>query len=490
MPGRQPELTLFILDRTLVRKPVFAFCSALTVCAFASNARADAAVDWQVTGAATVGVTDNVANTPTPVDDASPQPEADGFGTVSPAFELQIESARATQTLGYAFAYTFYFTHAEANAVQNSLTYGLRAPVSDRTTFILGLSASQTNVAAFNLATASAVTPVGGNQGGDNLLFTLGATQGLESELSETVTFSEALGAQINQTIVDEAEDQKSILASLSLGLTKAFETNTLGGTFGTEAQLTPSYAAAAAAAATPTSAQIIHHVGGDWTHAFNEDWSSDLGAGVVVGYDAVQASTPVVHPTGQASVSFRNERGEAALLYSHGAVPNVLLHEITLNDTVTLRGLLPFGASGFDLGASGAFTATRSFLSADGIGPPGYAVLADAALGWVPGRSFVRLEARYQYTRQFASDADDSGAVVLPALSRHAGLFTVTFGFPGSPEAGGAAPFVSVPPPTVSPDFLRQVAPESQRAVDDAAKSEKDHEAHEHESRGGAGAP
>jgi hypothetical protein len=473
-----------------VRAPVVALGSAIVACALAHEARADVAVDGQVTGSATVGVTDNVANTPTPAADApagTPTPEADGFGTVSPAAELQLETADATQTLGYVFSYTFYFAHPEANTVQNSLAYGLRAPVSDRTTFLMGLTASQTNVATFNLATASAVTPIGGNAGGNNLLFTLAASQGVESELSETVLFTETLGGQFSQTIVDEAEDQKTILGSLAFGLTKTFEQNTLGGTFGTDAQVIPG-TTPETGEGTPTSAQIVHHVGGDWGHQFDPDWSTSLGAGVVVGYDAALGGTPVVHPTGHAAVTFHNERGDAALDYAHGAVPNVLLRQITLNDTVSLRGLLLLGASGFDVGASGAFTATRSFISDAGIGSPGYAVLADAAIGWVPGASIVRLEARYQFTRQFASPPDAAGFVALPELSRHAGLFTITFGWPGSPEAGGAAPFVSLPPPTVSPDFLQHQAPESERAVDQKEKEEKDHQEHEHETRGGAG--
>jgi hypothetical protein len=480
-----------VLPNQIDGLPVQTRLVPLSICAIvtsvAADLRADVAVDGQLSASATIGVTDNVANTPE--DDPIGQPEADAFGTLSPAAQLVLETSGATQTLGYAFTYTFYFDHPEANTVGNSLTYGLRAPVTERTVLLLGLSGSQTNVATFNLATASAATPVGGNLGGDNLLFTFAGSQGVESELSETVVLAEAAGVQYSQTLVDAAEDQKTILGTFTLGLTKAFERDTLGGAFATDAQIVPgSTSATTPPVVTEASAQILHRLEGTWTHQYSPDWSTSLGAGGVVGYDAVLGGTPVAHPIGDAAITFQNERGNAALVYQHAAQPNVLLQQVTLNDTVSLRALLILGSSGFDLGGSGAFTATRSFLAAGGIGPPGYAVLADASIGWVPGESAFRVEARYQFTRQFAADPDASGAVVLPALSRHAGMLTFTIAWPGSPEAGGAAPFVALPPPTVSPDFLAKQAPTTERAKDESDKEEKDRQKQQFEERGGGG--
>mgnify|MGYP002381157730 CR=1 FL=1 len=453
-------------------------------------ASAQVAVDWQVTGSASVGVTDNVANTPEPPEDAGPDvigPQPDGFGSLSPAFEVTFETARATQSLGWAFGYNFYFTHPEANTISNGLSYGLTSEVAPGTTLTFGVSGSQTNLANFNLLPASGQTAVVANEGGDNLIFTVGVGQGLSAQVAETLVFSQGLSASYAHTFIDEAEDTKTYIAGASLGLTKQFEVDSLTWALGTDTQITPEQVTEVGLL--PALYEIFHRFDMNWNRQWEEDWSTLLGVGVVVGWDAAAASQEVVpHPAWRAGVNYANERGTAALAYEHTIQPNLLLRQATANDLVTLNGTVPIPDSTFDVGATAGYQVSRAFLPTTGFGPAtSQTVLADLAVGYVPKSWYVRLELRYQFSRQFAGTVQE-GVAPQPDLERHAGLFTVQFGYPDSPTAGGASPFVVVPPPTANVDIMQQRAPKNEEGAD-ADKREQDKERREErERRGGSG--
>ncbi len=463
----------------------FACAATLT---WAHAAWAQVAVDWQVSGSATVGVTSNVANTPEPEegDPNAVEPVPDGFGSFSPAVSVTLETPSATQELGWAFGYQFFFFHSEANTFTNTLSYGVRAPVREGVELTFGVFGSQANLATFNLATPAGATPLGANEGGTSLVFTAGAGQGLSAEVAESLTFSEGLGVSYGQTIVDEGEDQKTYTGSFTLGLTKQFERDSFGGSVATAAQMTPEERTDAGLQ--PLRVEIVHSPGVAWTREWAPDWTTVVGVGVAGGYDAAASDIELyVNPTANAALTYGNERGTATLAYAHTVAPSVLLRQILVTDAVTLQGNVPIGRTGLDVGASGGYQVSREFDNGFGL-PNGRAALADAALGFVPGRSYVRLELRYQYSRQFAGEPTDDGEPLAPTLERHAGLFTVTFGYPDSPVAGGAAPFVIVPAPTANPDVLAQQAPRSERGEDQTRRDEEQERREDRDKRGGSG--
>lgn len=463
--------------------------------AWAGQASAQVAVDWQVSGSAGVGVTDNVANTPEPPDDAGDdvvRPQPDGFVNLSPALEVTFETAAATQSLGWAFSYIAYFLHPEANTISNGLAYGVRAPVGPGTELTFGLSGAQANLATFNLVSPSSATPVTPTEGGDSQVFTVGVSQGLSAELSETLSFSEGIAASYGHTLVAEAEDPKTYIVSGTLGLTKQLERDALTWSVGSDAQISPEQAVGAITQA--ELAQVFHRVDFGWTRQWALDWSTTLGVGALVGYDAAASDIDVTpHPSWRASVNYGNDIGTAALAYEHTVQPNLLLRQATANDAVTLTGAMPIPKSTFDIGATAGYQVSREFLPTTGFGPPlAQNVVADAAVGYVPKSWYVRLELRYQFARQFAGTvaegAEGEAAFAQPDLERHAGLFTVEFGYPDSPTAGGASPFVVVPPPTANVDIMRQRAPESERAVDENQRNEERERREDRERRGGSG--
>jgi hypothetical protein len=459
--------------------------------AWAAPASAQVAVDWQVTGSATIGVTDNVANTPEAPDDAPEgtiEPQPDGFVSLSPSVEVIFETADATQSIGWALGYQAYFLHPEANTFSNGLSYGVAAPVAPGVELTFGLSGSQANLATFNLVPPSSGTVITPTEGGDSLIFTVGAGQGLSVELSDTVYFQQGLSGSYAHTFIDGAEDTRTYIGSIALGVTKQWEVDSLATTVGTDVQLTPEQATAVGIL--PELLQVIHRADANWTHQWSLDWSTLLGVGVLVGYDAYAADIEVVpHPAWRAALNYGTDVGTAALTYEHNVQPNLLLRQSTANDIVSLSGAMPIPKSTFDVGATVGYQVSRAYLPTSGFGPPlAQNVLADAAVGYIPKSWYVRLEVRYQYSRQFAGSAEGAAVAVQPDLERHAGLFTVQFGYPDSPTAGGASPFIVVPAPTANVDMMRQQAPQSEEGKDEAKRKEDKEKREEREKRGGSG--
>lgn len=458
---------------------------------WAVPASAQVAVDWQVTGSATIGVTDNVANTPEAPEnppEGTVVPQPDGFVTLSPSVEVTFETARATQSIGWALGYQAYFLHPEANTFSNGLSYGLAAPVAPGTDLTFGLSGSQANLATFNLVTPSSGAVITPTEGGDSLIFTVGAGQGLSTELSETVIFTEGLSGSYAHTFIDGAEDTRTYVGSIIFGIAKQWEVDTLTTSIGTDVQLTPEQVTAAGVL--PELVQVLHRADVNWSHQWSLDWSTLLGVGALTGYDAAASDIEIVpHPIWRGAINYGTDIGTAALAYEHNVQPNLLLRQSTANDTVALTGAMPIPRSTFDIGATAGYQVSREYLPTSGFGPPvAQNVLADAAVGYVPKSWYVRLEVRYQYSRQFAGSAAGLAGAVQPDLERHAGLFTVQFGYPDSPTAGGASPFVVVPPPTANVDIMQQRAPRSEEGVDSDKRKEQKEKREDRERRGGSG--
>ncbi len=440
-------------------------------------AAAQVALDWDVSGAATIAFTDNVAATPEPGDDATsetPRPEADGYGTLSPAVRLQLETPSITHTLGYAFGYNFYFIHHDANTFSNSLSYGMRAVVGNRSELTLSLSGTQSTAQQLTLLGPAGQTQAQPNTGldGSNILVGAGLGQGVTTELSPTWTFQQAFQGSLAQTIIEEDFDQKTYIGSLGFNVAKAFVSDTLSIEQGNDVQYTPPVIVDDAIA-TERMAQLLHRARLVWTHDLSDEWATTLGAGIVFGYEATNPAPPVPQPSGNASIGWRGLSGSFAISAAHDAAPSILLRQVTLNDTLAINGQVPL-PEGFDISGSTSGGITRTLLEEGGLGPPGVSLLADAALGWIPASAPVRIEVRYQFTRQFSLDPDEANPL-FPTIQRHTGLLTTTFAFPGAPTAGGAAPFSALPPPTANPDILGQAAPRSERAVAEQEQTERE---------------
>jgi hypothetical protein len=149
----------------------------------------------------------------------------------------------------------------------------------------------------------------------------------------------------------------------------------------------------------------------------------------------------------------------------------------------------MPIPKSEFDVGASVGYQVARAFLPTTGFGPPsGHTILADGSVGWIPNNWFVRLEARYQYSRQIAGVQEEGSNLNTPDLERHAALLTATFGYPESPAAGGASPFVVVPPSSANVEIMSQQAPRSERGDDAEERKEQKEKREDRERRGGSG--
>ncbi|NUP11641.1 MAG: hypothetical protein HOW73_36810 [Polyangiaceae bacterium] len=440
------------------------------VLAVAAPARAQVAADWEIAGTATLGFTDNADGSPEPEIEGEEGPEPDGFLTITPSFSLQLETPDATQTLTYAVGYTLYFIHTEISTFNQTLAYGVRAPVREGVDLSFALNGAQTTMSEFAILSAAPGGQVQATEGNDNVIFTAGASQGLSAEIGENWSFYQALAGAYAQTVIEEADDTYTTTASLSMGLSTAWEFDQLGFTLSNDMQWSPAQRVGDIDA--DDSLQFLHRANADWTHQWSRDWASQLIAGVLVAYDIYaeigtsgEIETPQPQPSAGANVRFTPPRGNLTLSYTHDAAPNLLLRQITLNDTGTISGLVDL-PRGWDIGGSTGVQVAQSFLSAD-VFSPGLTYLLDFAVGWIPPKAVMRVEGRYQFTRQWPLK-EGTDEVLFPNLERHVVMLTTTFAYPRPPEVGGQRRGFILPPPTANVDFVTQQAPYSERAVDE----------------------
>lgn len=455
---RSPGIQLAVLDARALRMLLSALASGLV----AHAARADVAVEWQGSAAATVGATTNVANTPEVADgapDTTPGPEWDGYASVSPGIQFQFETPRTRQSLSYVFDYRLYFVHMEANAISNGLAYALSGDVSPSTVLSLGLGASQTQASAFNIVGSGVTTPTL-TTSSDAYLITGYANQSLSSEVGPGTNFSEGLSFTLNDNIPIDADGSVSstgtsltYLGSATLSLHHELYRDTLGGSIGSDIGAFPKTVTTTSTIDAHTD--VTHRAAFDWRHQWSQSWSHTLEVGAIAAYE-IKGLTPVVQPAGSASVEYTTERGTAGLSYTHAMQPNIVLRQLTLADTITLRGAVPLGKSNFDLSGAGSFLSSRT-LGSDGLGPVTYNANIDAAIGWQKDPLPIRLELRYQFSEQFGLGSD---AEKIPEIRRQNLQFTFTAYFPHAPETGAVPRLVPLPTPTSNPSVLGKQAP------------------------------
>jgi hypothetical protein len=446
--------------RASIRTTIFAL-PAIAAASLALRAEAQTAVEWQGSAMAGLGVTSNVANTAVPARDApkgTPAPEWDGFGSITPAIELVLETPRTTNTLTYAFNYRFYFVHHEANAISNSVAYTLGATVSRNVEFTFGLSGAQTQLSAFDVVGSGQTARPLATPTGNNYLLTGVVNESLSVATSELDNFSEGASFSATDNIPNGGSmsststntETQTYLASATLNYDHSFERDTLGATIGSDAGIFP--VTATGGVLTPAHVDLVHRATLDWHHDFNEDWSSSISGGALVAYEA-ETLSPTWQPTGTATLNYENRRGSAALEYAHSAQPNVLLGEMTLADAVTLDGSIPLAATGLDITGSSEFLASRPLLAEGGFGQTTYSVLVDAALGYQKDPLPLRFELRYQLNRQFALSDPIPGQPAVPEIRRTNVELDVTYFFPHAPPPGRHGPsLVPLPSPSSNP--------------------------------------
>lgn len=435
----------------------------------AKTASADVAVEWQGVAAATVGATTNVANTP-----ESDDPQWDGYASITPGIQFQFETPRTRQSLSYVLDYRLYFVHTEASALSNGLGYAFSADVSPSTVLSLGLGASETQASTFNLVGAAGTTPALTTPN-DAYLITGYANQALTSEVGPGTNFAEGLSFTINDNIpiaadgsVASTSPSLTYLGSATLSLHHELYRDTLGGSFGSDIAAFPE--TGTDTTTSPAHTDVSHRAAFDWRHQYSESWSHALEVGALAAYQT-KTPVPVVQPAGSASLEYTTERGSAALGYAHAIQPNLILRQLTLADTITLRGGLPLGKSNFDLSGATAFLSSRS-LTNEKLSPVTYNFNADVALGWTKDPLPFRLELRYQFSEQFGlgSDSDD-----IPEIRRQNLQFTFTAYFPHAPETGAVPRLVPLPAPTSNPSELGRQAPTRGQVEDGDRQDAKD---------------
>lgn len=456
------------LRRSLLPLP-FGFALLLA----APEAYAQVGVDWEVGGIATLGFTSNPTGTPEPTDEDpdAPGPQPDGFLTVMPQFRLTMETRDATHTLGYALGYTLYFVNIETSQFTQTLAYGVTGSPSEGTTVSFALSGGQSTTSQFALVNAAQGGQAQGTPTSDNILLTAGSGLGVSAQASETVYVNWAVSGAYAHTLIPDdedtlatEEDTKTTTGSMSFSVGNSWERDSLGFTQSNDMQWSP--AQPIGDVDVDDSIQLLHRASLDWVHQFSWVLQSQITAGALMAYDIYALRTPTPNPVARASLVWTPRRGNLSVSYSHDAAPNLLLQQITLNDTGTIAGLVELPKR-VDIGGSTGLQYSRALLDSASLTGPGLAYLLDVAVGWIPPGGPLRMELRYQFTRQFGLGEDEELAL-FPDMQRHSVLLTSTFAYPRPPDPGTPRIGVILPNPQASVEVISAQAPRTEQAIEE----------------------
>ena len=185
--------------------------------------------EWNIAGTATFGATDNPNGTPEPQIEGDPEPEPDGFFTISPSFQLQLETKDATQTFDYAVGYTLYFVNTQLSTFNQTLAYGLRAPASETVEVSFALTGAQTTMSEFAILSAAPGGQAQASEGGDNVIWSAGAGLAYSAQLGRTWSFSQAIAGAYAHTVVPDSDDTQTTTASLATNLSTFWQYDQLG---------------------------------------------------------------------------------------------------------------------------------------------------------------------------------------------------------------------------------------------------------------------
>ncbi len=462
--------------------------------ALVASGVAEAQVDprWQVGASVQGGITDNVAQTPDPDPDDpdAVQPQTDGLLVLSPTIALILDAESSTHTFAYGFGTTLYFQNPEANSYSNGLSWASIFQLSETVDLALGAAGTYAQTGAFNLLGGADATNVAIQPAGLVEVISVGVTQGLEVAIDENWSFNQTLGGT---AIFQLDQPRRTNLLSASVGLTREFQYDTLGGNFGAELLRQPAVDPfvddeGIENPGSPSNTQLILRLTGSWTHALSERWSTTLAAGGLLALQLGEAfdengdpvnPPPVAQPYGLASIDFTDDFGSAGLQIQHDVSPNVLTGSAQLTDTATLRAGLPIGReTGLLFTTTGAAGMARN-LDVDGtFGPRFLLFVADAGLSYaLPPLPELSIDLRYQFTKQMPADPDDpeAEAAGLQSVTRNTVLLGMSITFPPAAEGGGvAAAAVFQPTPTGGSDILAGVRAARETREDEAEAEER----------------
>ncbi|GAB4523790.1 MAG: hypothetical protein Tsb0020_42100 [Haliangiales bacterium] len=323
-------------------------CAALLAIAAAAPTTASAdPYSVHAEASASVGWTDNTANTPEVVTAVGDNiPEAGFFTQLRPAVLLTYETLRTAHVTTAAVDINVYATEEPGNSYNGTLSYNGQFALTPVSELRLGTSLGFGRVDPLSSA------QVGQGQGqGDSTFLSFGLSQGLNRQLSADLRAGQDLAYSFVQTTVageTNGQPSETVTNAHNIGLTLSADHSwaraSLGGTGSASFVITDTGG---------QTVQMINNLAATGRYDISPLWTSSAALGVSVASslaapdrDDVGPSAPEVAPTGSLSVSREQRLRSVVATFtasaSHALVYNSLLDNITNTSTGSLSATVP----------------------------------------------------------------------------------------------------------------------------------------------------
>ena len=376
-------------------------------------AHANHAFQGQVS--ASVGWTSNASGAPKGLE------EQDGLSLIDTSVIFTSALARVVQRLSYDFAAQIYFTHPTLDTISNRLDWmGLFLP-SKTTDLTLNAYAMESQYNSASVQTGTQLTRTG-----TETFFSAGLNQGLTWNYSPSGRFTQSVG--FTAFVPTTGSFSQTYLANSSVGLHRELRRDLVGGDLAlayyyygairgpaprSDGSIDPN------AVITPEQNQLSGSFLFRWSHDFAGFWSINAGAGVATLFRASDGGGQIWQPAAEAGVHYTHPKFLADLTYTRGLVPNQLVQQTFVSDSVSLRGTLPFPIKATTLALTGSAGYTHYQLAntLSGSANGSYnAFFVDAVLNWVP-RPWLTVFTRYSYSNQLG---DTTQTPPISSIERH----------------------------------------------------------------------
>ncbi len=406
---------------------------------FSDFARAKAGL--QGSFALSMGWTDNALNGVSQPAPGQPGRFNDFFAEVRPSLILSSGSARAVQTVSYAFDSLLYFRLTSTDTYSNQLLWSGYFLPSARTQVLVAASLIQGKLNMFN-AQILGTTGIAALATGATGYVGPGLNQQFSLEMTEHWRFSQTLAFQ-SFLPYDSPTLSKNFIVDQNFIFDYSWRRDALGirarvnyslfdqvygridngdGTFLANALISP------------RRQQIIDELGLRWRHDHGHFWTSELQLGVVQAMRANDGGGQIWQPAGMAAMRYTRPIFNGELSFRHTVQSDAFAGATFAVDQVLLTAALPLGQkSRSSLGVSGSYSHGRLIDLQSGFATStNHLFVADAGLSTRPV-DWLTLMLRYSLVTQLG---DSSAAMPLPTVRRDVILLSVSGVYPPAPVA------------------------------------------------------
>ena len=361
--------------------------------------------------------------------------------TISPSLVLTYDTPRVTQnltlgsTVGLPLSSDFTF-NGQPPSYDFRLRYAGNIPLDPRTTLTLAGIASAAPINGFSTQQDASLTPINAPPADFAYNFAINGTESILRELTEDTNLTQTtnVGYVVPFNVEPRRSSTLTVRNSLAGSVRWPRDTLTLTGVvaverFGSAELLAPG---GTSATLTEPRIQILNDLSLGWQRPFTESLSGEIHAGVGLTISPGTSTPQVWQPTGGASLAYNFAPAMISLAYNYAAMVDIYKASTNLNNTATLRVVLPLSTIGLSMSGSGGYV--HSVPIGD-VGVMLDSATADVVLTYspvpVPTLSF---NLRGLFARQIPQE------IPLDGVTRYGLSFNVAFSYPSTQAADFSA--------------------------------------------------